>query len=51
MLEFPNNVFGVALNLERDSVSAVVLGDYTGVSEGDQVKTTGAFSKCRSAPN
>ena len=41
MLEFPNNVFGVALNLERDSVGAVILGDYTGVSEGDQVKTTG----------
>src|SRR3546814_11380620 len=39
MLEFPNNVFGVALNLERDSVGAVILGDYTGVSEGDQVKT------------
>ncbi len=41
MLEFPNNVFGLALNLERDSVGAVILGDYTGVSEGDQVKTTG----------
>ncbi|ARP88105.1 F0F1 ATP synthase subunit alpha [Bordetella genomosp. 9] len=41
MLEFPNNTFGVALNLERDSVGAVVLGDYTQVSEGDQVKTTG----------
>ncbi|HYG07427.1 MAG TPA: F0F1 ATP synthase subunit alpha [Stenotrophomonas sp.] len=41
MLEFPDNVFGVALNLERDSVGAVILGDYTGVSEGDQVKTTG----------
>ena len=41
MLEFPNNVFGLALNLERDSVGAVVLGDYTGVSEGDPVKTTG----------
>ncbi|TAM81754.1 MAG: F0F1 ATP synthase subunit alpha [Candidimonas sp.] len=41
MLEFPNNVFGLALNLERDSVGAVVLGDYTGVSEGDAVKTTG----------
>ncbi len=41
MLEFPNNVFGLALNLERDSVGAVVLGDYTGVSEGDSVKTTG----------
>jgi F-type H+-transporting ATPase subunit alpha len=41
MLEFPNNTFGVALNLERDSVGAVVLGDYTHISEGDQVKTTG----------
>ncbi len=41
MLEFPNNVFGLALNLERDSVGAVILGEYTGVSEGDPVKTTG----------
>ncbi|KAG1316448.1 hypothetical protein G6F63_016048 [Rhizopus arrhizus] len=41
MVEFPNNVFGLALNLERDSVGAVILGDYTGISEGDQVKTTG----------
>lgn len=41
MLEFPNNTFGLALNLERDSVGAVILGDYTGISEGDPVKTTG----------
>ncbi len=41
MLEFSNNVFGLALNLERDSVGAVILGDYVGVSEGDPVKTTG----------
>ncbi|HXE18809.1 MAG TPA: F0F1 ATP synthase subunit alpha, partial [Castellaniella sp.] len=41
MLEFPNNKFGLALNLERDSVGAVVLGDYVGISEGDAVKTTG----------
>ena len=41
MLEFPNNTFGLALNLERDSVGAVILGDYTVVSEGDPVKTTG----------
>jgi len=41
MLEFPNNTFGLALNLERDSVGAVVLGDYTKMSEGDAVKTTG----------
>ncbi|PWF23894.1 F0F1 ATP synthase subunit alpha [Corticimicrobacter populi] len=41
MLEFPNNTFGLALNLERDSVGAVILGDYSHISEGDQVKTTG----------
>lgn len=41
MLEFPDNLFGLALNLERDSVGAVILGDYEGVSEGDTVKTTG----------
>jgi len=41
MLEFPGNVFGLALNLERDSVGAVVLGEYKGISEGDTVKTTG----------
>jgi len=41
MLEFPNGVFGLALNLERDSVGAVVLGDYLRISEGDTVKCTG----------
>jgi len=41
MLEFPNNTFGLALNLERDSVGAVILGEYTHISEGDAVKTTG----------
>jgi len=41
MLEFPNNTFGLALNLERDSVGAVVLGEYTQISEGDKVKCTG----------
>jgi F-type H+/Na+-transporting ATPase subunit alpha len=41
MLEFPGNVFGLALNLERDSVGAVILGDYKHLSEGDTVKTTG----------
>ena len=40
MIEFPGDTFGLALNLERDSVGAVVLGDYTHISEGDQVKTT-----------
>ena len=41
MLEFPGNTFGLALNLERDSVGAVVLGDYGHISEGDTVKCTG----------
>ena len=41
MLEFPGNTFGMALNLERDSVGAVVLGEYEHISEGDTVKTTG----------
>jgi F-type H+/Na+-transporting ATPase subunit alpha len=41
MIEFPGNVFGLALNLEQDSVGAVVLGEYKGIREGDTVKTTG----------
>ena len=41
MLEFPGNTFGLALNLERDSVGAVILGEYKHISEGDSVKCTG----------
>jgi F-type H+-transporting ATPase subunit alpha len=41
MLEFPGNTFGMALNLERDSVGAVVLGPYQHITEGDSVKCTG----------
>jgi F-type H+-transporting ATPase subunit alpha len=41
MLEFAGNTFGLALNLEQDSVGAVVLGDYKHISEGSEVKTTG----------
>ncbi|MFX5245461.1 F0F1 ATP synthase subunit alpha, partial [Acinetobacter baumannii] len=41
MLEFEGNTFGLALNLERDSVGAVVLGDYEHLSEGQTVKCTG----------
>jgi len=41
MLEFPGNVFGMALNLERDSVGAVILGDYKTLTEGESVKCTG----------
>ena len=41
MIEFPGNTFGMALNLERDSVGAVILGNYEHITEGDKVKCTG----------
>ena len=41
MLEFPGGVYGLALNLEETEVGAIILGDYTSISEGDEVKTTG----------
>lgn len=41
MIEFPGNTYGMALNLEADSVGAVILGDYEQISEGDKVKCTG----------
>src|SRR5215468_8693305 len=41
MLEFPGNTFGLSLNLERDSVGSVILGEYEHISEGDTVKCTG----------
>ena len=41
MLEFPGGTYGIALNLERDSVGAVIMGEYTHISEGAEVKTTG----------
>src|SRR6266566_5109381 len=41
MIEFPNGVFGLALNLEETEVGAILLGETTKVAEGDEVKTTG----------
>jgi len=41
MIEFPGDTYGLALNLERDSVGAVVMGDYTHIKEGDTVRCTG----------
>jgi F-type H+-transporting ATPase subunit alpha len=41
MIEFANGTYGMALNLERDSVGAVVLGDYEGLAEGQKVRCTG----------
>ena len=41
LLEFPNGVYGMVLNLEEDSIGAVLMGDDTGIKEGDTVKRTG----------
>ncbi len=41
LLEFPNDIMGIALNLEEDSVAAIILGDYLQVKEGDEVRCTG----------
>ncbi|HYI96760.1 MAG TPA: F0F1 ATP synthase subunit alpha, partial [Bryobacteraceae bacterium] len=41
LIEFPNHVSGIALNLEEDQVGAVLLGDYTVIKEGDEVRRTG----------
>jgi F-type H+-transporting ATPase subunit alpha len=41
MIEFPGGIFGLALNLEETEVGAVILGDFSSIKEGDQVKTTG----------
>ena len=41
LLQFPNDIIGLALNLEEDTVGAVVLGDYLSIKEGDEVRSTG----------
>ena len=41
LLEFPNEIYGMVLNLEEDNVGAVLLGDHKNINEGDTVKTTG----------
>src|SRR5260370_27864581 len=41
MLDFGNGVVGLALNLEETEVGAIILGDYTGIREGQEVRTTG----------
>jgi F-type H+-transporting ATPase subunit alpha len=45
LLEFPGNLFGIALNLEEDSIGAVLLGSDTGIKEGDPVKRTGRIAE------
>ena len=41
MIEFPGDIFGIALNLEEDSVGCVILGDASALKEGDEAQTTG----------
>lgn len=50
LLEFPNSIFGMVLNLEEDNVGAVILGDYTGIKEGDTVKRTGRITQAPVGP-
>jgi F-type H+-transporting ATPase subunit alpha len=45
LLQFPNDIMGIALNLEEDSVAAVILGDYTVIKEGDEVRCTGRIAE------
>jgi len=45
LLQFPNNIMGIALNLEEESVGAIILGDYTKIKEGDEVRLTGRITE------
>ncbi len=45
LLQFPNEIVGIAMNLEEDSVAAVILGDYTSLKEGDEVRCTGRIAE------
>jgi F-type H+-transporting ATPase subunit alpha len=45
LLQFPHDIMGIALNLEEDSVAAVILGDYTVIKEGDEVHCTGRIAE------
>ncbi|MFC2006227.1 F0F1 ATP synthase subunit alpha, partial [Chloroflexota bacterium] len=45
LLQFPNEIMGIAMNLEENSVAAVILGDYTTIKEGDEVRCTGRIAE------
>jgi F-type H+-transporting ATPase subunit alpha len=45
LLQFPHDIMGIAMNLEENSVAAVILGDYTPVKEGDEVRCTGRIAE------
>jgi len=50
LVEFSNGVMGMAFNLEEDSVGVIILGDYTGIEEGDEVKSTGRIAQVPVGP-
>jgi F-type H+-transporting ATPase subunit alpha len=45
LLQFPNNIIGIAMNLEENSVAAIILGDYASIKEGDEVRCTGRIAE------
>jgi len=45
LLQFPRDIMGIAMNLEEDSVGAIILGDYTTIKEGDEVRCTGRIAE------
>jgi F-type H+-transporting ATPase subunit alpha len=45
LLQFPNEIMGIVLNLEEDNVAAIVLGDYTQIKEGDEARCTGRIAE------
>jgi F-type H+-transporting ATPase subunit alpha len=45
LLQFPHDIIGIAMNLEEDSVAAVILGDYAAIKEGDEVRCTGRIAE------
>ena len=50
LLQFPSEVMGIAMNLEEDSVAAIILGDYTKIKEGDEVRCTGRIAEVPANP-
>src|SRR3989338_3670784 len=45
LLQFPNDTVGIAMNLEEESVAAVIVGDFSGIKEGDEVRCTGHIAE------
>src|SRR5512142_1486240 len=45
LLQFPHDIMGIAMNLEEDNVSAVIVGNYAAIKEGDEVRSTGRIAE------